>query len=103
MAITISKKGLKENDPLEWLKLSFAINPSKLEEEFAKVGILVQTEEDLPVLAKIVESKADTQGLLRSEDGTDRPLVFDTMRIIQSGIKYSPEEKDSIKSLTFID
>lgn len=96
--MTISKKGLDEGNPLDCLKLCYLINPDKFKEEFAKVGIDIVNENDLPILEKIVANKVDVTGQLKDENGN--PVMFDTMAIIYN-IPFTEEEKNKILSFNY--
>lgn len=98
----ISISGLKNGNPLDYLKLCYSLCPDKLAEAFAKVKIQVQDEKDLDVLSKIIDKKIDTQGMLRDPNDETMPLMFDSMRII-NGIEFSQEEADKCKTINFID
>lgn len=97
----ISKNGLRSNNPLDCLKLVYAICPDKLSQLFENIGIQLKDEKDLEIMAKIVENKIDTTGQLRDANDETRPLVFDCMRIINS-IEFTPEEKTKAQTLTYV-
>lgn len=97
--MVISIPGLRNNNPLDWLKMAFQLNQSKLSEAFSKVKVSVNDEKDLEMLDRIVKANVDIQGKLRDPEDENIPIVFDTMRIIKNGIDFSPEEKK--KALTF--
>lgn len=98
--MTISKSGLQSGNPLELLKLAYILSSDKLQSEFKKVQVEIQNEEDLHSLSEICNKKYDVDGKLK--DGNGNPLMFDTVRILDS-IKFSPEEQSKINSVTFID
>lgn len=98
--MTISKSGLQSGNPLELLKLAYILSQDKLCNEFEKVQVKIQNEEDLKSLAEICTKKYDVNGQLKDTNGN--PLMFDTLRILDN-IKYTPEDQSKIESVTFID
>lgn len=94
--MTISKKGVANGDPLELLKLAYALNQEKLKSEFNKIGLQILSDEDLSTLADIVNKKLDVSGNIKSGDNV---IMFDTLRILD-GIKYTQQEKDNVLNNT---
>jgi len=92
--MTISKKGVANGDPLELIRLCYALNKQRFVNEFDKVKIQIVGEKDLESLAKLCNDKLDISGKIK--DG-DIVIMFDTVRILDSMDGYTEQEKNSIQ------
>jgi hypothetical protein len=94
----ISKQGLLDENPIDWINLSFQLNPEKLQDAFSKIGLRLETNEDLVSLSEIIKNKYDIEGKLKINDN---PAIFDSMNIIKS-IEWTESEKEKAKTLNYI-
>lgn len=92
----ISAKLILEKDILENLRYAYAINPIGLQNKFAKLGIIINTEEDLIPIANLHATGASKTGFSGSNS---QVYAFDAEEILRSvklnqraylkaGIKY---------------
>ena len=70
-----------KKDVLSQLKYAYAVNPTSFQRRFAKVGVVVNSEEDLIPLAQIHESGLDVSGMLGPNETIH---AFDIMEIARS-------------------
>lgn len=89
----ISKQGLIQNNPLDCLKLVYAINKEKLREAFEKLFFQVKDEKDLDIMANIVSKGYDVNGTFRNPNDESMPIVFDCMRMLNA-MEFTEEEKE---------
>lgn len=94
----ISLSALQSGNALELLRVCYYLSPDKVVNEFKKVQVPIENEEDINSLAKISEQKFDVDGKLKDENGN--PIMFDTIMVL-NGIKFTPEEKSKFNSIEF--
>lgn len=75
------KKLIGENDIFERLRFAYAINPIALQNRFAKMGIIVNSEEDLFPIAHLHATEMAKNGFT-SPNG--QFYAFDTEKILES-------------------
>lgn len=87
--LRVNRDNLAKKHIPTWVVFCYHLNQDKFKKAFAAHGVAVNNEEDVASLIRLASSGADVRGEIK--DSTGKPLVFNTMRIID-GIDMPLEE-----------
>jgi hypothetical protein len=95
----ISIKGVLNANKYELSKLAFSLNQRAVQEAFAKVGILIENENDLKILARLHEEGGDVAGKFKDYSG--KPIYFDFEEVL-ANTEMNDGDQEKIKQLNLI-
>lgn len=92
----ISVKKVLSANPYELSKLAFALNKAAVQDAFARVGILVESESDLKQLARLHATGGDEAGEFKNNNGES--IYFDFQDVL-ANVEMSEDGSELIKEL----
>lgn len=79
----ISLELLKKDDIKSWLRFTYLSNPVEFIETFRKIGIIIDSEQDLKNLEELYINRDDLKGTIKSEI-TGKPVKFDLLETLKN-------------------